>query len=285
MAIMRAFFIGTVIAPISRWWNVHSAEVFMKVSRLLLLISGIVLVAAFLISGCKVQEKAEPELPEIKSVVVPEGELIEGDVNGDGMLDAAIIAKKCVHIYHGPLKERGARDALICLPGEPLEAAFGDLNGDGHDDLVVGLATASVFHCATKRNAGVVYVFLGSRDGIADRNIAEGGLADIIISSYTGYGRLGARVAVVDINKDNYMDILMSRIGSDESMYNQCVPGRVFLMFGSSDIDERGHYTVEDFPSKQILSGKGCDAKGKTDAFGSSLDSMGDRFKSILRER
>jgi hypothetical protein len=116
-----------------------------------------------------------------------------GDVNGDGVHDIAAGARggDLVHVWSGAT---GA--PLLTLHGEQAGDAFGfsvagagDVNGDGHADILVG----AVANDAAGTNAGRAYVFSGAGGSLLytiDGNKA----GDLFGSAADGTGDLDGRV-------------------------------------------------------------------------------------------
>ncbi|MCP4501582.1 MAG: VCBS repeat-containing protein [Deltaproteobacteria bacterium] len=77
------------------------------------------------------------------------GGSIVGDLNGDGFDDVAMRGDQGVDVFFGDARETGTRnepDTSLVLglsQGEYVIGRPGDLNGDGADDLAVGLASAN----------------------------------------------------------------------------------------------------------------------------------------------
>ena len=96
---------------------------------------------------------------------------------------------------------------------------FGDINGDGYEDIAIGAMYYSSY-------TGRVYIVHGTAAGI------PGGSVSAIASTiFTGEGTtndLGRSVVVGDINGDGYADIAM---GAD---YYNNQQGQVYIFYGSA---------------------------------------------------
>ena len=92
-----------------------------------------------------------------------------GDVNGDGSNDLLVGTTEDSYVYFGPVSgELGPEDADMVLraedPGDNAGfrvAGPGDVNGDGHADILIGAKTES----SVGPNAGAVYLVLGAATG------------------------------------------------------------------------------------------------------------------------
>jgi hypothetical protein len=158
-----------------------------------------------------------------------------GDLNGDGYDDLAVGARYFadnednqggVYVYYGT-KEGPKLTPDRLLSGDQAGAAFGtslgsagDVNGDGYDDLVVGAPEFDY----EEANAGAVYVYHGSKDGLtetwnwratSDQPEADFGLA---------VGTAG------DVNGDGYDDLI---VGAPGYAYEPASLGSVFVYHGS----------------------------------------------------
>ncbi|MCB9666442.1 MAG: FG-GAP repeat protein [Alphaproteobacteria bacterium] len=174
-----------------------------------------------------------------------------GDLTGDGVTDF-LIASSCVDIPalevtctnavlvmsgatdfykagerfdHAADRARATRQAqAIFVPGEDsylgVESEVrsvtgaGDVNGDGHDDLLIGDPGADGFH-------GAVYLFLGPVSGILRPEDAY-----LTITGDEGDSMLGWSVASGDINGDHLDDFVMGAPGDGKRA------GAVYVIYG-----------------------------------------------------
>lgn len=139
-----------------------------------------------------------------------------GDFNGDGFSDAVTSSLAGeVFVYFGGPAFTGLPDQVLTAPGEESMFGFqvasaGDVDGDGHDDLLVGL------------DWGVnrVYLFWGSGDGLRTGLKGSERPPFTIIEpppGYPGYG-FGHSLSTHpgDINRDGFADVLIG-VGGEES--------------------------------------------------------------------
>ncbi len=138
-----------------------------------------------------------------------------GDVNADGypdfLVSAFVVAPDSLSAFvyfGGPNLDAFADLALRTGPGFTVRsAAAGDVNGDGWNDIVVGVSGQS------SATPGRLQVFFGgpALDGLPDVTIVSPGLQD----SY------GFAVACGDLNGDGFADLAVAAM-------NRSSPGRAF---------------------------------------------------------
>ncbi|HEY8155963.1 MAG TPA: thrombospondin type 3 repeat-containing protein [Myxococcota bacterium] len=147
-----------------------------------------------------------------------------GDVNGDGYGDVIVGAYR--YFTSGGLEDGAAFVFLGGASGivgsDPVTAAArlesnqansgfggsvagaGDVNGDGHDDVIVG---SSGYDPAGFLTGGAAFVFLGSESGIVGHDQLT---AAARLESNQSSGAMGASVAGAgDVNGDGYDDVIV----------------------------------------------------------------------------
>jgi hypothetical protein len=130
------------------------------------------------------------------------------DLDGDGMVDAAVSATGLVAVYLGGAAGLGRTPTILSNSDDAgagfgfVLAAAGDLNGDGYGDLAVG-------ECG--RDVGRVHVYFGGPSG-------PSASASQALDSPDGKSGFGCRVAGAgDLDGDGYADLAVARIGPDFS--------------------------------------------------------------------
>jgi len=128
----------------------------------------------------------------------------------------------------------------------------GDLNGDGHDDVVVGA------------DGGRAYLYFGgpSNDDVPD----------VVFTSAFAGDRFGVAVAASDVNGDGSLDVLVGafRGGSGNDA------GRVYVYYGGPGIDAAADLVFSGVPGEQL--GLAVDGVGDVNADGWDDLLVGARF-------
>ena len=190
-----------------------------------------------------------------------------GDTNGDGLDDFALGSNnRRTWLFHGatvPVQSGDAADqANVTFLGVPSQQAgltvarAGDLNGDGHDDLLIGAPGDD----EVARNAGAVFVVYGGQDwtqftvdgavelesyehygyltdpsdhdslvSAAQAGVYEG--AKLVGSAFSD-GAGAALAGAGDVNGDGHPDLLIGAPDHDHDGVTNT--GNAFVVFGGS---------------------------------------------------
>lgn len=211
------------------------------------------------------------------------GQVFGPDFNGDGFADLAAGTPDedfhgkpeagIVHILYGSAaglavigNQIWSADSLggDSLPNSIFGSAlgWGDLNGDGFDDLVIAARTETVNGVT---GAGAIYILFGSVTGLTE-NGAKHWHQDTpgITGAAESDDEFGYAVAVADFNSDGFGDIAVGAPG--EGVGSKARAGAVHIFYGSSG----GPKTAGDQLWHQSVSGvRGSCGTG--DEFGKAL--------------
>lgn len=157
-----------------------------------------------------------------------------GDVNGDGLADVVVGAhgfnagagfhQGKIYVYAGG--RDGFADApMFTAAGERENDEFGrsfdfgDVNGDGFGDLIVG---ASGFSSKELQGQGKVYVYLGSSAGLS------------ATPAFTAVGEnaddeFGRSVGLADVNGDGFRDLIVGAPGLTKAGASNASPGKMYV--------------------------------------------------------
>lgn len=209
-----------------------------------------------------------------------------GDVNGDGYSDVIALSS---HYSNGQTNEgrilyfRGSSTGLEAAPGTLLEtniansaldrnstSFIGDMNGDGFNDVVVGV---SVYNSGGTSNEGILLIYYGASPSLYFGTTAtiEGNVANYYLGATIGFGG--------DVNGDGYNDLV-----TGAPLYNGGVAAegvaRVYIG-GPSGLSSTLYYSYEsnvtNYGLGSSVSAAGdCNGDGFSDlAFGCSLSDAG----------
>ncbi len=178
-----------------------------------------------------------------------------GDLDNNGLADLAVGSNNEVSIYLATAAGLPSVPDRILIgdAGDNYGAAVrvGDLDDDGIDDLMVSAPSRG----AIISNQGAVLVYRGSSDWLT--NVATPASKTFIGPQTTGF-RLGASIAVGDIDNDNRADMLVGSVFGD---------GQVYVYRGSTRDWNLPTRTTPDF----IIAGEAA-----SDQFGFSIASGAD---------
>lgn len=185
--------------------------------------------------------------------------LAVGDVNRDGFPDVAE-GWEGEHVFFDdtPFKGHttlalggptGPRTAAVLGSHKASSLAVGDVTGDGYADVVVGTAIPGTFVEGEPPPAGLVTLYRGSTAGVragTSINQSSPGVPGAEETSRRyGSDQFGAAVALVDLNRDGRLDIVIGAPGEDRGA------GRVTVVHGA----RRGFARTGNFAFDQASAG------------------------------
>jgi hypothetical protein len=174
-----------------------------------------------------------------------------GDINNDGFADVIIGApgdwppggpnNGAIYVFFGSASPPTSINLLFesadmsIYYGHEDEYEYknsvssGDINGDGYDDVIIGVRYADT---AGGADAGETYVIYGS-DAPPATVYLNGVFADMSIYGDDAYDYSGNSVSSGDINGDGYDDVIVGAFGADT--------GETYVIYGN-DLPIMGNY-------------------------------------------
>ena len=144
--------------------------------------------------------------------------------HGDGMAWSGSVAVDTADLIISGESGDGSGDSAF---GQSVEDA-GDLNGDGHNEIVV---TANRYDTASAEDVGAAYVFFG--DAAAPSGTATASDADLVLTGEEDGGRFGyAGGSLGDFDGDGTGDLFVSADNSDHGGVEDA--GAVYVWFGEA---------------------------------------------------
>ncbi len=195
-----------------------------------------------------------------------------GDVNADGYSDVLAGAphydngednEGAAFLYYG--SANGLNTAPAVLESNQVNAELGysvasagDVNADGFSDIAIG----APFYDNGQANEGVVFVHLGSPNGIKPVPAA-------VLEGNQSGAQLGISVALAgDINGDSYSDLIAGANEFDQGQLNE---GAAFVFYGSKTGINANQVNILEM--NQSISGMGSSVAGAGDV---NADGFGD---------
>ncbi len=164
-----------------------------------------------------------------------------GDVNGDGYSDVIVgahtyddganVNEGRAYIYHGGFGGIAAAPSSTLDDANQANAQFGvsvssagDVNGDGHSDVIVG---AYLYDDGANTDEGRAFIYHGSAGGIS---ATPNNTQDDANQAFSNFGVSVSNAG--DLNGDGYNDVIIGCNQYDDGANTN--EGRAFIYYGSS---------------------------------------------------
>jgi len=154
--------------------------------------------------------------------------------------------------------------------------AAGDVNGDGHQDIIVGAFNADGPQ-DSRPDCGETYVIFGPADRGQTIDLAEG-QQDVTIFGADSGDSSGFAVATGDVNGDGIDDVLVGALLADGPGNERPNAGEAYVIFGSPALAP----TVDIAPGEQDLTLFGAEEQDRLGASLASGDANGDGLDDII---